>query len=61
MQNKKIDKQIKNNEDKYRGITDRLEKLEISMILLINQLRDSKELPNSLLETIEKILLSREN
>jgi len=54
---KSKDTEIKNNLKEKRELIERIEKLEIGFLLLINQLRDIKEIPDSLLDIVEKILL----
>ena len=53
-------KKIVNNLKEKREVIERLEKLEICMVLLINQLHNVEGVPNGLLKNIENILLKKE-
>lgn len=42
-----------------RQLIERIERLEIGLILIVNQLRSLKEFPQELLKTVEKIILNK--
>jgi hypothetical protein len=42
-----------------RQLIERIERLEIGLILIVNQLRSLKEFPPKLLKTVEKIILNK--
>ena len=49
--------EIKTNLDDKRQLIERIERLEIGLILIINQLRVDKNFPQSLLDRVESIVL----
>lgn len=56
----KIDKRLENSDiHRKRDLSERVDKIEIALILLINQLHGMDQIPEQLLINIEKILLSK--
>ena len=55
----KKEKKVINNLKEKREVIERIEKLEICMILILNQLHSVKGIPKDLLKNIESILLKK--
>jgi hypothetical protein len=50
---------IETNIKEKKQLIERIEKLEIGLMLIVNQLRSLKEIPPSLLDTVERMILKR--
>lgn len=50
---------MQNEVNEKRQLLERIERLEIGLLLMVNQLRIVQDIPQTLLDTVEKIILNK--